>query len=97
MKPGDTCYRWQDDTLILNVYVQPNARQEGYDGLHDGRVKLRIGAPATDGKANTRLIALLSGLFDTPKRSIELLKGDKSRNKVVSIKQPGKLPDWLAN
>jgi hypothetical protein len=88
-------YYWQESTLILNVYVQPNARQEGFDGLHDGRLKLRISAPATDGKANQRLLALLADIFAVSKRSVELLKGEKSRNKVVGIKQPGKLPDWI--
>lgn len=89
-------YYWQESTLILNVYVQPNARQEGFDGLHDGRLKLRISAPATDGKANQRLLALLADIFAVSKRSVELLKGEKSRNKIVGIKQPGKLPDWIA-
>jgi hypothetical protein len=88
-------YYWRESTLILNVYVQPNARQEGFDGLHDGRLKLRISAPATDGKANQRLLALLADIFAVSKRSVELLKGEKSRNKVVGIKQPGKLPDWI--
>jgi hypothetical protein len=90
-------YSWQENTLILDIYVQPNAKQEGFDGLHGQRIKLRISAPATDGKANQRLVALLAGIFAVPKRSVELLKGEKSRNKVVCIKQPGKLPDWIAS
>ncbi|MBN1379463.1 MAG: YggU family protein [Gammaproteobacteria bacterium] len=88
-------YRWQESNLILNVYVQPNSRMEGYDGLHDQQIKLRISSPATEGKANQRLVALLAELFAVPKRSVELLKGEKSRNKVISIRQPRKLPDWI--
>ena len=47
-------------------------------------------------KANQRLVALLAELFEVPKRSVELVKGEKSRNKVISIKHPQKLPDWIS-
>jgi uncharacterized protein (TIGR00251 family) len=88
-------FRWQKDILVLDIYVQPNARREGYDGLHDNRIKLRIGAPASEGKANQRLVNLLAKTFQVPKRSVELLQGEKTRIKQVAIKQPVKLPDWI--
>jgi uncharacterized protein (TIGR00251 family) len=96
MNLQDKGYRWQNSNLLLDIYVQPNAKQEGFNGWHDQRLKLRISTPATEGKANQRLITLLADTFSVPKRSIKLLKGEKSRNKVVLIEQPRKLPNWIS-
>ena len=89
-------YRWQESMLILNLYIQPNARKEGVDGIHGDRIKIRISAPAVDNKANQKLVALLANTFAVPKSAIQLTKGDKSRHKTVVISQPRELPSWIA-
>ena len=51
----------------------------------EGGYKIRVDVPASDGKANERLIELLSEYFKVKKSSVKILKGLKSRNKIVVI------------
>jgi uncharacterized protein (TIGR00251 family) len=90
-------YRWQESVLELYLYIQPQARQEGYDGLHDRCLKFRIAAAATDGKANGKLIKVLAKLFAVPKQSIRIVRGHTSRYKTVRVESPQKLPEWIAS
>lgn len=89
-------YHWQNGELVILVYVQPKAKQEGYDGLHGQRIKFRVAAAPTDGRANQRLCELLAELFAVPKKSITLIRGHASRHKTISVEKPQKLPEWIA-
>ena len=42
-------------------------------------------APAVDGKANKALIELLAGHFKVKKKDIEIIKGELSREKVITV------------
>ena len=46
--------------MKINVTVVPNARAYLIEKISDDTYKVRVDAPATDGKANTRLIELLA-------------------------------------
>ena len=72
-------------TLILELHVQPGAKQSEFAGMHGKRIKVRIAAPAVDDKANTALVDFLAGYFGIPKRNVSILSGVKSRSKRVSI------------
>ena len=48
--------------------------------------KLYLTVPPIDGRANCALIDFLSDYFGVAKHDIEIIKGLKSRNKVVNIK-----------
>ena len=61
--------------------------------LLEDRIKLRIKAPAVDGKANEAIIKVLSREFRTPKSHIQILSGHSSKKKLVLIQKPGHLPD----
>lgn len=74
-------------TRIL-VHAQPGARKSGIAGLHGDsppRLKLKLHAPAVDGKANEALIAFFSALFGIPCSRTHLLRGEKSREKEVLL------------
>ena len=85
-------FQWQDEKLTLYCHVQPGADRSEFSGLHGDRIKLRLKAPATDGKANIELIAFLSKSFGVAKNQIGLDKGTTSRQKSVSIFAPKRLP-----
>ena len=91
-----TGYQWQQDRLVLHLYIQPKSRMTGYDGLHDRYIRFRVAAPATEGKANRNLIELLSDVFGVARGNIEMLRGFESRYKTVAISRPQKLPEWIA-
>lgn len=78
-------FKKQQNGLLLQIYVQPGAKTEGFSGLHGGRVKIRIKAPATDNLANKQVVAFLAAFFGISKSKVELVRGEKSRNKDVLL------------
>jgi len=70
----------------ITVRVTPRtAKNEIHDILDDGTVKIRLTAPPVEGKANKELIKFLSSVLDIPPSSIEILAGQTSHDKLVSI------------
>ena len=65
--------------------VKPNARSSSFGKSDDGQMWIRIAAPATEGKANSALIAFLSKLVGIPKSRITLLNGAAGRLKTFSF------------
>ena len=65
--------------------MQPGAKRSEFAGMHGDRVKLRLAAPAVEGKANAALIVFLADYFQVPKRNVSIVSGVKSRSKRVSI------------
>ncbi len=53
----------------------------------DGVLKINVDALALKGKANKRLIEILSGHFGVPKSKISISKGLHSKNKIIEIKE----------
>jgi uncharacterized protein (TIGR00251 family) len=75
----------------LRIRVVPNAKRSEVVGEYGEAIKIKIAAPALDGKANEALREFLSKTLDLPGRAIELISGEKSRDKVVAIEglEPG--------
>ena len=65
--------------------MQPGAARSEFAGEHDGRLKLRLAAPADEGKANAELVEFLAAYFGVPKRNVRIAAGLKSRRKRVVI------------
>lgn len=70
---------------ILRVHVIPNAKIDGVAAEHDGAIKIKLRAPAIEGKANTALLRFLADKLKLPRNAIALQRGDKSRDKLVRI------------
>lgn len=88
-------YRWDGDTLVLEIRVRPRARREGAAGLHGGRLCIDLKAPPVDDRANQALLAWLSGEFRLPRQSLSLLRGAGARQKSIALKAPARLPEWF--
>lgn len=71
--------------IRLEIKVQPRSSRNQIAGEQDGVLKIKLTAPPVDGEANQALIDYLSGLLGVPKRNINLVKGETSRNKLVEI------------
>jgi uncharacterized protein (TIGR00251 family) len=69
----------------LQVYIQPRASKTALAGMHGGCVKIRIAAPPVDNAANAELIAFVAARLGVAKRSVRLVAGAASRNKVLEI------------
>jgi hypothetical protein len=86
-------FQWDDQDLLLHVYLQPNAKKNELVGLHGDQLKIRITAPAVENKANKQLIKFLAKMFAVSASRVTLLKGEHSRIKSLRISQPAKLPE----
>jgi len=67
------------------VRVVPRAGRSGIAGVRDGALLVRLAAAPVDGAANAELIEVLAKALDLPKRSIQIVSGDRSRSKRVRV------------
>lgn len=70
--------------MKLNVRVVPNAKHNKIVKETD-RYKVYLTALAVEGKANKMLIEFLAKHFSVKKRQVKIIKGEKSRNKIVEV------------
>lgn len=69
----------------MSVHVVPNAKIDEVVGEHGGAIKIKLRASAVEGKANAALIGLLAERLNVPARTIVLLRGHTSRDKLVRV------------
>ncbi|MBV7316623.1 DUF167 family protein YggU [Shewanella sp. NIFS-20-20] len=87
---------WQQQDLLLRVYIQPKASRDQWVGQHGDEVKIAITAPPIDGKANAHLTKFLAKSFKVAKGEIDIIKGHLGRHKQVLIHQPSIIPPQVA-
>lgn len=90
-------YRLSNDghSLLLTLYIQPNANRTEVSGLHDGALKIKVAAPPEDHKANDKLLEFLKKSFKVNKKQVILKQGEHARHKMVEIIHPGCPPEKL--
>jgi uncharacterized protein (TIGR00251 family) len=69
----------------IRVHVIPNAKVDKVVGEHRDAIKIKLRAPAVEGKANTALRRFLAEKLSIPQRAIVLEHREKSRDKVIRI------------
>lgn len=69
----------------LELKVIPNAPRDEIAGWLGDVLKVKIHAPALEGRANDALLDFLAEQLQVPRRDLSLLRGEKSRQKVVRI------------
>ena len=77
--------RTRNDSVTFQVRVHPRASKNEIAGLVDGALKIRLQAPAIENRANAALCEFLATLLNTPKSSVRILSGERSRLKRVEI------------
>lgn len=76
----------RDGAVVFAVRVQPRASNDEITGEMAGALKVRLQAPAVEGRANEALIEFLAQLLKTPKSAVRILSGERSRTKRVEIR-----------
>ena len=74
---------------FIHLHVIPNSDTTLFPGYyHPWRhtIDIHINSPAKDNQANNEIIELLSQLFKLPKNNITIIKGKKSRQKTIHLK-----------
>jgi uncharacterized protein (TIGR00251 family) len=88
-------WRRDGDDLLLELHVQPGAKRNELAGWHGAALRVRVAAPAVDGRANLTLLAYLAEQFGVPKRQVTIEKGATGRRKRVRVASPTRLPCTL--
>ena len=70
---------------MLRFYVVPNAKIDKVVGEHGNAIKIKLRAPAVEGKANAALRNFLAKELKIAERQIVLEHGHKSREKIIRI------------
>ncbi len=69
----------------VEVRVVPRARRDEIAGERDGRLLVRTTAPPVDGAANDAVRRLVADHFGVKNRQVTLVRGERSRDKVLRI------------
>jgi uncharacterized protein (TIGR00251 family) len=82
-----------DGSITLTIHAQPGAKKTEVAGAHGDCLKIRLAAPAVEGRANDALIAFLAASFGVPRRNVMLVRGETGRRKTLRIASPAARPD----
>ncbi|HSI09810.1 MAG TPA: DUF167 domain-containing protein [Rariglobus sp.] len=69
----------------LAIKAIPNAPRNAVAGWLGDALKVRVHAPALEGRANDELCEFLADTLGLPRRAVTVAQGDKSRQKVLQI------------
>jgi uncharacterized protein len=70
--------------MRISLKVMPGAKRNEWKE-EAGQIKVYLNAPAVEGKANAALVRFLAAHFRVKTGQIEIIKGLKSRHKVINI------------
>ncbi len=65
--------------------MQPGASKNEIIGVQQDALKIRISAPASQGKANRALVQFLAEQLEVRRSQVEILSGHATRRKTIHI------------
>ena len=69
----------------LTIKAIPNAPRSAVIGWLGEALKVKVHAPAVEGRANEALCEFLADTLGIPRRDVRVLRGQTSRQKVLAI------------
>src|SRR5438093_13372053 len=84
MSPA-TGKRAAEPYVTISIRVQPRASRNAVVGWTGDTLNIRLTAPPVEGAANAACLEFLADLLDLPQSQLAILKGARSRTKVVQI------------
>jgi uncharacterized protein len=92
MKSSEHCPKhWRErvnaplSSCRLAIKAIPNAPKSAVAGWLGDALKVKVHAPALEGRANEELCSFIADTLDLPRRNVSVLQGDKSRQKLLQI------------
>ena len=70
----------------LDLRVQPGARRSEVVGPLGSALKVRVAAPANDGKANAELVRFVGEWLGVARGAVAIVRGETSRDKAVLVR-----------
>lgn len=71
--------------MMIKVRVIPNAKRSEVVSRVGSILRVKIGAPAVEGKANSELCDFLAEFFEVRRSMVFLRKGERGREKTIEI------------
>ena len=71
--------------MKIEVRVKPGAKKQDIEKQADGTLVVKIKEPAREGRANEAVIQAVAGHFSVPKHSVTILRGHRSRTKLIEV------------
>ncbi len=71
--------------MLIRIHVTPNAREIRVVKVGEDSFEVKVDERAVGGRANKRLLEILSKHFMVPKSRIFIMKGIRSRDKIVQV------------
>jgi len=75
----------QSDGVLLSVKLQPRASKNEIGEPLGDELKIKVTAPPVDSAANETLIEFLAAKLDCGRNRIEIVRGHKSRHKILKL------------
>jgi uncharacterized protein (TIGR00251 family) len=69
----------------VRLRAVPNARKSEIVGVHGDAIKVKVAAPALEGRANEALVEFIAEKLGVARRDVTLSSGEKSRDKVIAV------------
>jgi hypothetical protein len=73
------------DTILLRLHVQPGAGRAAVVGRYGDALHVRVAPPPADGRANDAAVALVAELLHVSPSKVEVVGGEKSREKRLRV------------
>jgi uncharacterized protein len=73
------------DGSLLSVFVQPRAAKDEVVGFQGDALKVKVRAPADQGKANRAVCELIAEMVGVPRRDVVVVSGGASRHKRIGV------------
>lgn len=77
-------------SFLLRVRAVPNAKKTQFAGILGDAVKIKVQAVPEGGRANAELSAFIAATLSLPKRSVSVVSGETSRDKILKVEGAGK-------
>ncbi len=77
--------RRQPEGVLLSVKLQPRASKNEIGAPLGDELRIKVTAPPVDAAANEALVKFLAGQLDCARNRVELIRGHKSRHKVLKL------------
>jgi uncharacterized protein (TIGR00251 family) len=72
-------------SCTIAIKAIPNAPRSEVIGWLGDALKVKVHAPAVEGRANEALCEFLADSLELPRRAVTVLRGDTSRQKVIRV------------
>lgn len=79
------CLRETGEGVVLQVLVQPRSSRNQLVAMQGEALKIKLTSPPVEGAANKACCVYLAKLFGIAKGSVELVSGEKSRQKKLLL------------